>query len=90
MSLRAWGIRSRSANTWQSARIGAAAGGSSSRSDSRRAITTLTPLDGAPLEAFAEALAERRNYCRNYREIRTVSLSEGIGWPYPVVPNCAA
>ncbi len=32
----------------------------------------------------------RRNYCRNYCEIRTVSLSEGIGWPYPVVPNCAA
>ena len=23
----------------------------------------------------------RRNYCRNYCEIRTVSLSEGIGWP---------
>jgi Aminotransferase class-V len=32
----------------------------------------------------------RRNCRRNYCEIRTVSLSEGIGWPYPVVPNCAA
>jgi hypothetical protein len=32
----------------------------------------------------------RRNYGRNYRETRTGSLSEGIGWPYPVVPNCAA
>jgi hypothetical protein len=49
-------------------------------------------LDSATedLEAFAEALAERRNYRRNYGEIRTVSLSEGIGWPYPIVPNCAA
>ena len=33
---------------------------------------------------------KRRNYCRNCCESRTVSLSEGIGWPYPVVPNCAA
>jgi hypothetical protein len=121
-SVRAWGFRSRSANTCRPARIGSARGWPNGpldphgpgpcgrlarRAGDRHHTREVQRCTVRAARAGAAGIAARRqppriwrpsprrwrrrwNYDRNYREIRTVSLSEGIGWPYPVVPDCAA
>lgn len=66
MSLRAWGIRSRSANTWQQARIGSAhAGGAGPRDPQkvrswliaeRGIVITYAEVQRAPFELHAPLL----------------------------------